>query len=106
MTLIICYVPSNVIAKMNQYIFWGVGSSAKIYTDATGEDSSWQEGWNSYGTVGKLEIVYNTSLEQYKALHNIEYWNKIDINKQKNVSKFDTWLCLFFYIFRYIIQIL
>ena len=68
---------------MNQYTFGGVGSSAKIYTDVTGENSSWQEGWNSNGAVEKLEIVYNTSLEQYKALYNIEYWNKIDINKQK-----------------------
>lgn len=73
MTLIIYYVPSNVIAKMNQYTFGGAGSSAKIYTDVTGEDSSCQEGWNSYGAVGKLEIVYNTLLEQYKALHNIEH---------------------------------
>ena len=58
---------------MNQYTFGGVGSSAKIYTDVTGENSSWQEGWNSNGAVEKLEIVYNTSLEQYKALYNIEY---------------------------------
>lgn len=66
------YIPSSEIKKIYQDAFAGVNQSAVIYTDATAEDSSWYENWNSYGG-GKLKVVYNTSLEQYKAKYNIEY---------------------------------